>query len=255
MLISEYFEESVVLMLPRAELLRLIDAHRPVARFFDRGRGPMERGTDIALLKVGDLLNRGAQSCSPDTPIIDAARMMRDAGISSLGVASDGRLTGLVTIRDMSNRVVAEGRELHDPVRTVMTADPITLPPTALGYDVLNIMLERRIGHLPVVEDGRFIGMISQTDLTRVQAITASALIREVAEAGSIAQMARTTARIPGLLLQLVRAHQRHEVITRMITDIVDAVTRRLLDMAQDDLGPAPAAWLWAGCGSQGRQE
>ncbi|MBO9455191.1 CBS domain-containing protein [Paracoccus sp. R12_1] len=248
-------EESVVLMLPRAELLRLIDAHRPVARFFDRGRGPMERGTDIALLKVGDLLNRGAQSCSPDTPIIDAARMMRDAGISSLGVASDGRLTGLVTIRDMSNRVVAEGRELHDPVRTVMTADPITLPPTALGYDVLNIMLERRIGHLPVVEDGRFIGMISQTDLTRVQAITASALIREVAEAGSIAQMARTTARIPGLLLQLVRAHQRHEVITRMITDIVDAVTRRLLDMAQDDLGPAPAAWLWAACGSQGRQE
>ena len=248
-------EEAVVLMLPRAEVLRLIGAHRSVARFFDRGRGPEDRGTDIAMLKVGDLLTRAPLACTPDTPIVEAARMMRDAGISSLGVTQDDRLTGLVTIRDMSNRVVAEGRDPARPVAEVMTRDPITLPPSALGYDVLNIMLERRVGHLPVVEDGRFVGMVSQTDLTRVQAITASALIRDVAQAATVAEMAQSTARIPALLLHLVKARQRHEVITRMITDIADAVTRRLLDLAQADLGPAPAGWLWAACGSQGRQE
>ncbi len=248
-------EESVVLMLPRAEVMRLIGAHRAVARFFDRGRTLSERAPDIAMLKVGDLLTRDPQSCPAETPIIEAARIMREANISSLGITRDGRLTGLVTIRDMSNRVVAEGRDLNRPVGEVMTTDPITLPPTALGYDVLNIMLESHIGHLPVIEDGRFIGMISQTDLTRFQAITASAVIRDLAEAETVAQMAQTTARIPRLLTQLVRARQRHEVITRMITDIADAVTRRLLDMAQDRLGPAPAAWLWAACGSQGRQE
>lgn len=181
--------------------------------------------------------------------------MMRDAGISSLGITKGDRLTGLVTIRDMSNRVVADGRDPSGPVSEVMTANPVTLPPTALGYDVLNIMLERRVGHLPVVDGERFVGMISQTDLTRVQAITASALIRDVAHAETVAEMARATARIPVLLVHLVKARQRHEVITRMITDIADAVTRRLLDMAQADLGPAPAGWLWAACGSQGRQE
>lgn len=248
-------DAAVVLMLPAAEVRRLIERHRPVARFFDRGRGPADRGTDIAMLKVGELLHGRPQSCAPETAIIDAARMMRDAHVSSLGITEGDRLIGLVTIRDMSNRVVAEGRDMRRPVREVMTSDPITLPPSALGYDVLNIMLERRVGHLPVVDDGRFVGMVSQTDLTRVQAVTASALIRDVAMANTVTEMAETTGRIPDLLVRLVQARQRHEVITRMITDIADAVTRRLLDMAVARLGPAPAAWLWAACGSQGRQE
>ncbi|WP_373944124.1 DUF294 nucleotidyltransferase-like domain-containing protein [Paracoccus marcusii] len=246
---------AVILMLPRAEVMRLIADHRAVARFFDRGRGPSDRGGDLARLKVGELLSGKPVSCTPETPIIEAARQMRDARVSSLGITQGGRLIGLVTIRDMSNRVVAQGRDMRQPVSAVMTPDPVTLAPTALGYDVLNIMLERRIGHLPVVDDGRFVGMISQTDLTRVQAISAAGLIRQVAKARDTAQMAAITARIPELLTQLVQARQRHEIITRMITDIADAVTRRLLDLTAADLGPAPAAWCWAACGSQGRQE
>lgn len=248
-------EGAVVLMLPRAEVTRLIAEHRAVARFFDRGRGPLDRGADVAMLKVGELLSGRPLGCAPETPIIEAARLMRDAAASSIGITEGGRLIGLATIRDMSNRVVAEGRDMRRPVAEVMTPDPITLAPTALGYDVLNIMLERRISHLPVVAQGRFMGMISQTDLTRVQAVSASGLIREVAQSDSIAQMAAVTARIPELLVQLVRARQRHEITTRMITDIADAVTRRLLDIVARDLGPAPAPWLWAACGSQGRQE
>lgn len=248
-------EDAVVLMLPRDQVVRLISEYRAVARFFDRGRGPVDRGSDLARLKVGELLSGKPVSCAPDLPVIDAARLMRDARVSSLGIVESGRLLGLVTIRDMSNRVVAEGRDMRQPVRYVMTPDPVTLAPSALGYDVLTIMLERRIGHLPVVDDGRFIGMISQTDLTRVQAISAAGLIREVVQAEDVAQMARITARIPELLVQLVQARLRHEIVTRMITDITDAVTRRLLDMAMADLGPAPAPWCWAACGSQGRQE
>ncbi|WP_265501657.1 DUF294 nucleotidyltransferase-like domain-containing protein [Paracoccus beibuensis] len=248
-------DDAVVLMLPRAEVNRLIAEHRSVARFFDRGCGPADRGADIAMLKVGELLSHRPVSCTPDTPVIEAAQLMRDERISSLGITEGGRLIGLVTIRDMTTRVVAEGRDMRQPVSEVMTADPVTLAPSALGYDVLNIMLERRVGHLPVVEDGRFVGMISQTDLTRVQAVSAAGLIRDVAQADSPAQMARATARIPELLVQLVQAGQRHEIITRMITDIADAATRRLLDLVAADLGPAPAPWLWAACGSQGRQE
>lgn len=248
-------EDSTVLMLPRDEVRRLIEAHRAVARFFDRGRGPADRAAPVATLKVEDLLTARPLACAPDTPVIEAARMMRAAHASSLGVTEEGRLVGLVTIRDMSNRVVAEGLDLTRPVRDVMTRDPVTLAPSALGYDVLNIMLERRVSHLPVVEGGRFLGMISQSDLTRVQAISAAGLIHEVSRAENSAQMARATARIPELLVQLVAAHQRHEVVTRMITDIADAVTRRLIVLAKAELGPAPAPWLWAACGSQGRQE
>src|SRR5690606_15348387 len=181
-------DDATVLMLPRAELTRLIGSHRAVARFFDRVGLPGSRGSDLALLKVGDLIGRKAPlSCTPQTPAIDAARAMRDARVSSIGVLDGDRLVGLVTIRDMSNRIVAEGRDANVPVAQVMTPDPITLSPADLGYDVLNIMLERRIGHLPVIDKGRFVGMVSQTDLTRVQAISASALIRDIAQAEDIA--------------------------------------------------------------------
>lgn len=247
--------DAVILMLPRDQVSRLIRENRAVGRFFDRGRSEIGKGSSIAMLKVGELLSSEPVACSPDTPIIEAARQMRQAGVSSIGITDRDRLIGLVTIRDMSNRVVAEALDMHRPVAEVMTADPITLAPDALGYDVLAIMLERRVGHLPVVKDGRFAGMVTQTDLTRVQAISALGLIREIALAEDVAQMARVAARIPELLVQLVQARQRHEAITRMITNIADAITRRLIDLVQQQIGPPPAPFLWAACGSQGRQE
>lgn len=246
--------ESVLLILPQEQLHRLMGEYRPVARFFRRAAG-LNTDSEIGSWKIADLLARAPVACDPDTTIIEAARLMRDADVSSLGITEAGRLIGIVTLRDLSNRVLAEGRDPQRAIAQVMTPDPHSLPPSALGLDVLNLMLEHRIGHLPVVEDGRFIGMITQTDLTRLQAISATALTHDIAQAQSLAEIAGITARIPQLLVHLVEAHQRHEIITRLITDIADAVTRRLLDMTLADLGPAPAPWLWAACGSQGRQE
>lgn len=250
-------ESGALLLLPVDELNRLIRKSRSFARFFGRGRGGDSApvNTNIATLKVADFLNGAPRSCAPDTPIAEAARMMRDAHISSLGITSDDGLVGLVTVRDMSNRVVAEGFDTSRPVREIMTSDPITLAPDALGSDVLNIMLERRIGHLPVVDGGAFAGMVTQTDLMRIQAVSSPVLMRDIGGAGSVDQLVAATARIPELLVQLVASGQRHEVITRLITDVADAVTRRLLSMAEERLGPPPGPYLWAACGSQGRQE
>jgi CBS domain-containing protein len=61
--------------------------------------------------------------------------------------------------------------------------------------------------------------------------------------------------RIPELLVQLVAAQNPHQVVTRLITDIGDATTRRLLALAEAKLGPPPVPYLWLACGSQGRQE
>jgi CBS domain-containing protein len=104
---------------------------------------------------------------------------------------------------------------------------------------VLHIMLERRIGHLPVVENGALVGMVTQTDLTRFQAVSSAQFVRDAAMAETdVPQLAAVTARIPKLLAQLVGAHNAHEVVTRLITDIADTVTRRLLGWPRQSLGP-----------------
>jgi CBS domain-containing protein len=97
--------------------------------------------------------------------------------------------------------------------------------------------------------------MVTQTDLTRFHAIGSAQLVRDAAQAETVAELAAVTQRIPQLLMQLVGSHTIHEVTTRLITDIADSVTRRLIAMAEADLGPAPVPYLWAACGSQGRQE
>jgi CBS domain-containing protein len=116
-------------------------------------------------------------------------------------------------------------------------------------------MMERRIGHLPIAEGGYLRGMVTQTDLMRFQAVSSATLVRELAGADSAEAMKPVTARIPRLLAQLVAAGNRHEVVTRLITDVADAATRRLLTLAEAELGPPPAPYLWLACGSQGRQE
>jgi CBS domain-containing protein len=244
-----------ILILPAVEFRRLIASYPPFERFFHRGRQQDSREADIATRKVGDLIARAPIAVAPETTIRAAAEIMRDAQISSLAITKGDRLVGIVTARDFTNKVLAEGLDPGQPVSVVMAKDPMTLTPDSLGSDVLNRMLEHRIGHLPVVDDGKLVGMITQTDLTRFQAVSSALLVRDAATAGTVAELAENTARIPRLLLQLTGGGSAHEVVTRLITDIADAVTRRLLAMAEAELGPAPVPYLWLACGSQGRQE
>jgi CBS domain-containing protein len=194
-------------------------------------------------------------TCAPDTPVNEAARLMADRRISSLCVVQDGKLAGILTIRDLSNKVLARDLPGDTPVSEVMTPDPLHLSPRAIGSDVLHAMQERGIGHVPIVEDGKLRGIVTQTDLMRFQALSSATLVREIATAESADDMVPVTARIPQLLAQLVSLGHRHETVTRLITDIADAATRRLLTLAERELGPPPARYLWLACGSQGRQE
>jgi len=248
-------EDSVILMLPEAELRRLIAVSPAFARFFNRARGAEARDNDLSTLKVCDLMARSPVTIGPDATVTDAARLMRDKHISSLAVTVDGALQGIVTTRDLTSRVLAEGLPGSTPVGQVMTRDPLVLTPDSLGSDILHAMLERRIGHLPVVQDGKVKGIITQTDLTRFQAVSSAQLVRDAASCDTSTEMAAVTARIPRLLMQLVASNNAHEVVTRLITDIADTVTRRLLKLAEAELGAPPVPYLWLACGSQGRQE
>jgi CBS domain-containing protein len=203
-------EGSVLLMLPTAEFRHLLASVPAFERFFSRTRSSEPRHSDLTTRKVADLMVRNIVVIAPDQPIAAAPRMMRDAHASSLGVVQGDRFLGMVTPRDLTNKVLAGGMDPGKPVSLVMTRDPVSLAPSALGSDILHIMLERRIGHLPVVEDGRLVGMVTQTDLTRFQAASSAGLVRDAAIAETVDEMAAVTARIPQLLVQLVGGHNAH---------------------------------------------
>jgi CBS domain-containing protein len=248
-------ENARVLRIPAAAFHALLADHPRVMRFFDRTRPARTRRQDITTIALADLMTRDPLTCTPDTPLIEAARKMRDLHVSCIIAAEEGAVRGILTTGDITSRAVAEGLPLDTAVAQVMTPDPMALPPGALVADVLHSMVEKGFTHMPVVEAGRLVGILTQTDLTRFQATSSAALIQEIAKAPDSATLARIVGRIPELLVQLVSAQNPHQVVTRLITDIGDATTRRLLALAEARLGPPPVPYLWLACGSQGRQE
>ncbi len=247
--------DAVLIVLPAAEFDRLFKTDLKFQQFFDRSRPQPKQRRDLTTLSVGQLMSRAPVTCAPETPVKDAAAVMHDRRISSICVVDGDEFKGIVTVRDIAGRVVAKGLDPALPVSDIMTTGLLTLGPRALGTDVLHLMVERSIGHIPIVEDDRLIGIVTQTDLTRAQAMSSADLVGRLAQADTADDMAKVTREIPDLLVQLVEQGNRHEVITRLITDLADTATRRLLTLAHAEIGPAPVAYLWLACGSQGRQE
>ena len=254
---SAYSAEPTILLVFSPEIIAgLIAKYQPVARFFDRTQRPRSRENDLTAIPIESFMASNPLTCRPEDTVKQAAQQMRDARVSSLCVTDDdGRLIGIITVRDLSFKVLASELPVETLVEAVMTANPITLGPAAIGSDLLHLMMERRIGHVPIVEGGHLVGMVTQTDLTRFQAISSAELVSQVATAKDAEEIAQATARIPNLLVQLVAGGSRHEIVTRLITDIADAATRRLLSLAEKKLGSPPVPYLWLACGSQGRRE
>ncbi|WP_050603600.1 putative nucleotidyltransferase substrate binding domain-containing protein [Ruegeria sp. 6PALISEP08] len=246
---------SVLMVLPPDLVRSLIDDHDVVAKFFDRTRGDRSGPQSLATSSIDVLMAHNPATCPADTSVQDAARIMRDKHISSLCITDEDRLQGIATLRDISGKYVADGLPATTPISEIMTANPVTLSPSDIGSDVLHIMMERGIGHIPISEGGRLVGIVTQTDLTHYQAVNSAELVRRIALANTAEEMARVTEEIPQLLVQLVAGGNRHEIVTRLITDIADTVTRRLLALAEAELGSPPVPYLWLACGSQGRQE
>ena len=108
----------------------------------------------------GDVL-----TIEPSVTLGEAARAMRGREVGAAVVTAGGNLVGIFTERDLL-RAIAEGRHPDEHrVESYMTPDPITLPPDHLPSEAAQIMHERKFRHIPVVEDGELIGVVSIRDL------------------------------------------------------------------------------------------
>jgi CBS domain-containing protein len=107
-------------------------------------------------------------SVAPETPVLDAVRTMNRARVGALLVCVANELVGIFTERDVLNRVVDPGR---DPTSTkvveVMTSEVVTVRSNTGIQDAMAVISERRFRHLPVIDDGKLLGVVSSGDLTR----------------------------------------------------------------------------------------
>jgi CBS domain-containing protein len=104
----------------------------------------------------------------PDAPVLDAIRLMAEKRIGALLVMDAGKLAGIVSERDYARKIVLQGRSSKDtPVRDIMTAEVVSVGLTDTTDHCMQIVTERRIRHLPVLDGDAVLGVVSIGDLVK----------------------------------------------------------------------------------------
>jgi CBS domain-containing protein len=107
-------------------------------------------------------------SIGPDAAVIDAIRLMAERRIGAWLVVEGARLAGILSERDYARKVVLQGRSSKDtPVRDIMTADVVSVGPQDTTDRCMQLVTDSRIRHLPVIEDGQVVGVVSIGDLVK----------------------------------------------------------------------------------------
>ena len=194
---------------------------------------------------------------SPDAPVgaFDPTATYPD-GTPAACIRWDGEaLAGIVTDRDLRNRVLAVGLGADRPVQEVMTAGPFVGDADALAFEVLLEMVGRNIHHLPILEHDRPIGVVTTTDLMRMVQASPVYVVGDIQKQSDVEGVATVSARLPAVVEALVGQDASADDIGRVVTAIGDAVERRLITLAEAELGGAPVPYTWVALGSRARLE
>ena len=180
---------------------------------------------------------------------------MAEAGATCV-VVDTGDGLGIVTDRDIRTRVVAAGAGPETPLSDVMTAPAWTVSSDRTGTEALLEMLSQGIRHLPVLApDRRLLGVLDDVDLMANERRAPFHLRASIARSPGAEEVAEAAAELPDMVIALFDAGLTTAAISRTITSIHDAVTRRLIEFAHQELGRPPVPYTWLATGSFGRFE
>jgi PAS domain S-box-containing protein len=196
-------------------------------------------------------------SCDMELPARRAAHQMTRSGQDALLVTGGaGAVLGIVTDRDMRERVVGGAAGLEAPVREIMSAPLVWIPATALLSEAVMLMRDRGIGHLAVRGPaGQVVGILRGRDLLQLHRHSAVVMQQEMQEAGSVAELTEIRGRLPSLVEAFLAGGARPANVSRVISSLSDITVGKLIGFAIDELGPPPCAYAFAALGSDGRQE
>jgi CBS domain-containing protein len=118
--------------------------------------------------QIRDVMTQKPTSCEPQATVADAAKVMAREDVGPIPVVEGNRLVGLVTDRDLVVRVLAEGRDPQaTTVGEVASTNLVTLSPEQDLDEALQVLARHQVRRLPVVEEGKLVGIVAQADVAR----------------------------------------------------------------------------------------
>ena len=259
-------ENTLLYLIPHSALQSLFKSFPACAEHFaSQAQIRLQSALDVVwsnkekglfIRKVEDVASGRVAVVKADQTIQEVAHEMRIVKRTSCAVIYENdTIVGLITDRDMTKRVIAQRVSIDEPISSVMTHSPLTIKPDDLVLHAASVMMQFNIRNLPIVKNNKVIGLLTTSHLVQNHRVQAIFLIEKIKYAGSVKSLGSFTAERQAIFEALVEGKVGPETIGKVMTMIMDAYTRRLIQIAIDKLGPPPCDFSWIVAGSHARNE
>jgi len=200
------------------------------------------------------LLRREPVVCTEGETLRTAVQRMHEAQVGAIVVVdAHGRPTGIFTERDLLSAM--PDVPLQAPITEVMVREPLSLPEHTPSYEAALLMMEHRIRHVLVTEEGRLLGVVSERDLFSLQRLGLGELTMEIRLARDVDTLAALAGRVRRLTRALVEEGVAAERLTLFVAVLNDRISERLIELLRKRHAFDRIGWCWLAFGSEGRLE
>jgi CBS domain-containing protein len=205
---------------------------------------------------IEDIASKEVITAHIDSSIQEIANLMSHHKISSIVIVDERNIpVGIVTDRDLREKVVAKGRNVSESVKNIMSLPLIRIDANDYCYEAILKMIRHKIHHLLVIKEGKLIGILTNHDLMLLQGTSPLTIAREIESQQAVAGLAPLSKKIIKLVGLLLKEGARSTNIARIITEINDSLVRRVLEIAEKKYGRPPVPYCFIVYGSEGRKE
>ncbi len=233
-------------------------------RMFEYVDDFLNEGLDLSEIQTIEIKNQPV-TCDTNTSIQEAAKRMRKRKVGSIIVVNENYYPiGIITDRDLRNKVVTGDICADCKVEDIMSSPVITSHPEVTAADLHLLMIKNNIHHIIITEDGtafsKLVGIVSEHDILVLHGNNPSVFIREIKRAKDSVKLRKIRLRAERLLRKYLKQEVSITYISRIITEINYAINKRAIELVLSDLTEAGkeipnVKWCWLALGSQGREE
>lgn len=222
---------------------------------------------DLTTAKVKSLIHRDVVTVLTTSTVQDVAKLMSEEAVSSVLVTDinkpinddpeedDGQVVGIITDRDLRNKVVAPGLSFDTQAQHIMSTNLVILDANAYVFEAVLAMLRDSLHHLPVVQKRRPIGVISLSDILRYESQSSLLLVRGILAQQSVEDLTHYARQLPNVFVRMVNEDANSHMVGTAMAVIGRTFKQRLLILAEEKYGPAPVPYCFIALGSMARDE
>ncbi len=205
---------------------------------------------------VGELAAKKVVTAIEDITIQEAANIMSRNRISALVLVDSNNMpVGIVTDRDLRDKVVAKGRNVGEAIKNIMSPPLIRADSKEFGFEVFLKMLKHNVHHVLIIDDGTLSGIITNHDFMIMQGTSPITLVKDIENQQTIEGLMPLSRGVDNIVGLFLNEGVKATNISRVISEINDRILRKILEIAEQKFGPPPVPYCWIVYGSEGRKE